>query len=95
MATDCRTYEHAERLCQRLIERINQPIRIEGNDVSVGTSIGIVAAPFDGLNSDDLLRYADIALYEAKSCGRNLFRFYEPAMNERIKQRRQMEMDMR
>jgi len=42
-----------------------------------------------------LLRYADIALYEAKSSGRNLFRFYEPAMNERIMARRQLEMDMR
>ncbi|MBU1303281.1 MAG: GGDEF domain-containing phosphodiesterase, partial [Gammaproteobacteria bacterium] len=52
-------------------------------------------APFDGLTAEDLLRYADIALYEAKSSGRNLFRFYEPAMNERIMERRQLEMDMR
>lgn len=95
VATDCRTYEHAERLCQRLIEQINQPIRIDGNDVNVGTSIGIVAAPYHGLTAEDLLRYADIALYEAKSNGRNLFRFYEPAMNERIMERRQLEMDMR
>ncbi|TVP51165.1 MAG: EAL domain-containing protein [Halomonas sp.] len=95
VATDCRTYERAERLCQRLIEQINQPIRIDGNDVNVGTSIGIVAAPYHGLTAEQLLRYADIALYEAKSNGRNLFRFYEPTMNERIMERRQLEMDMR
>lgn len=95
VATDCCTYERAERLCQRLIEQINLPIRIEGNEVNVGTSIGIVAAPYHGLTAEDLLRYADIALYEAKSNGRNLFRFYEPAMNERIIERRQLEMDMR
>ncbi|WP_447044064.1 bifunctional diguanylate cyclase/phosphodiesterase [Vreelandella sp. H-I2] len=95
VATNCRSYEHAERLCQRLIEQINQPIRIDGNDVNVGTSIGIVAAPYHGLTAEDLLRYADIALYEAKASGRNLFRFYEPAMNERIMERRQLEMDMR
>ncbi|MBU2374152.1 MAG: EAL domain-containing protein [Gammaproteobacteria bacterium] len=95
VATDCRTQEQAERLCLRLIEQINQPIRIGTNDVSVGASIGIVSAPFDGLTAEDLLRYADIALYEAKSSGRNLFRFYEPAMNERIMERRQLEMDMR
>ncbi|RUR42420.1 bifunctional diguanylate cyclase/phosphodiesterase [Vreelandella populi] len=95
VATDCRTYEDAERLCQRLIEEINQPIRIDGNDVSVGTSIGIAAAPYHGLTAEDLLRYGDIALYEAKSNGRNLFRFYEPVMNERIMERRQLEMDMR
>lgn len=95
VATDCRTQEQAERLCQRLIEKINQPIRIGTNDVSVGASIGIVSAPYDGLTAEELLRYADIALYEAKSSGRNLFRFYEPAMNERIMERRQLEMDMR
>ncbi|RUR57277.1 bifunctional diguanylate cyclase/phosphodiesterase [Vreelandella populi] len=95
VATDCRTYEDVERLCQRLIEEINQPIRIDGNDVSVGTSIGIAAAPYHGLTAEDLLRYGDIALYEAKSNGRNLFRFYEPVMNERIMERRQLEMDMR
>ncbi|HBM08482.1 bifunctional diguanylate cyclase/phosphodiesterase [Pseudomonas sp. Choline-3u-10] len=95
VATDCRTLEQAERLCLRLIEQINQPIRIGANEVSVGASIGIVSAPYDGLIADDLLRYADIALYEAKSSGRNLFRFYEPAMNERIMERRQLEMDMR
>ncbi len=95
VATDCKTREQAEGLCQRLIERINQPITIAGNEVSVGTSIGVVCAPFDGINGEDLLRYADIALYEAKSSGRNLFRFYEPAMNERIMERRQLEIDMR
>ncbi len=95
VTTDCRTQEQAERLCHRLIEQINQPIRIAGNEISVGASIGVVAAPYDGLTAEDLLRYADIALYEAKSSGRNLFRFYEPAMNERIMARRQLEMDMR
>ncbi len=95
VTTDCRTQEQAERLCHRLIEQINQPIRIVGNEISVGASIGVVAAPYDGLTAEDLLRYADIALYEAKSSGRNLFRFYEPAMNERIMARRQLEMDMR
>lgn len=95
VATDCKSPEQAEGLCQRLIDRINQPITIAGNEVSVGTSIGVVCAPFDGITGEDLLRYADIALYEAKSSGRNMFRFYEPAMNERIMERRQLEIDMR
>ncbi len=95
VATGCNTREQAERLCSRLIEQINQPIRIGNADVSVGASIGIACAPFDGLIAEDLLRYADIALYEAKSNGRNQHRFYEPAMNERIMERRQLELDMR
>lgn len=95
VANNCRTYEHAEHLCQRLIEQINQPIPYDGNDLNIGVSIGIVAAPYQGLNAQDLLRYADIALYEAKANGRNLFCFFEPAMNERIMERRKLEMDMR
>lgn len=95
VATDCRTRDQAERLCQRLIERINQPNSIAGNELNVGVSIGIACAPYDGLTSDDLLRFADIALYEAKSSGRNRYQFYEPAMNERIMERRQLELDMR
>jgi len=95
VATDCRSHEYAEYLCQRLIEQINQPIQYEGHDVNVGVSIGIAAAPYHGVFAKDLLRYADIALYEAKASGRNLFRFYEPAMNERIMERCQLEMDMR
>lgn len=95
VTTGCRTYEQAQHLCQRLIEQINQPIQIDENSINVGTSIGIAAAPCHGLIAKDLLRYADIALYEAKASGRNLFRFYEPAMNQRILERRQLEMDMR
>lgn len=95
VTTGCRTYEQVEHLCQRLIEQIKAPIQIDGNDVNVGTSIGIAAAPHHGLNAMDVLRFADIALYEAKASGRNLYRFYEPAMNQRILERRQLEMDMR
>jgi diguanylate cyclase (GGDEF)-like protein/PAS domain S-box-containing protein len=95
VTTDCRTRDQVERLCQRLIDQINQPSRIAGNEVSVGVSIGIACAPVDGLTGDDLLRFADLALYEAKSSGRNHFEFYERAMSERITQRRQLEMDMR
>lgn len=95
VATDCRSLEHAERLCQRLIECINRPIHVDGSDVTVGTSIGVVAAPANGSSAEELMRYADIALYEAKASGRNLFRFYESTMNERIMERRQLEMDMR
>lgn len=95
VANDCKTREQAVGLCQRIIERINQPITIGGNEVTVGTSIGVVSAPFDGVTGEELMRYADIALYEAKSSGRNIFRFYEPAMNERIMERRQLEIDMR
>ncbi|WP_252108289.1 MULTISPECIES: EAL domain-containing protein [unclassified Halomonas] len=95
VAPDCHTKEHAERLCQRLIEQINQSISLGDSEVNIGTSIGVVAAPEHGSSAEELLRFADIALYEAKAGGRNRFCFFEPTMTERLMERRQMEIDMR
>ncbi|HAW53927.1 MAG TPA: hypothetical protein DCX29_02955, partial [Hyphomonas sp.] len=48
-----------------------------GHRVRISTSIGIAAAPYDCMGEGPLLHAADMALYEAKRCGRNQFRFYE------------------
>lgn len=94
VATQCKTPQDATRLGQCLIDKINQPIQIENHVIHVGTSIGIVAAPYHVLTHDALLRGADIALYEAKSQGRNVACIYDPSMSERIMERRQLEMDL-
>lgn len=91
----CVSADQATVLCDRILERINQPLEFAGQDINVGASIGISAAPHDGTAADDLLRFADIALYEAKAAGRNTCRFYEPNMNQRILERRRVETDLR
>jgi predicted signal transduction protein with EAL and GGDEF domain len=57
--------------------------------------IGISVAPMDAVESDELLRNADMALYDAKADGRGTFRFFEPEMNTRMRVRRELEMDLR
>ena len=94
VATQCKTSQDAARLGQCLIDKINQPIPIGNHVIHVGTSIGIVAAPYHALTHDAMLRGADIALYEAKSQGRNVACIYDPSMSERIMERRQLEMDL-
>lgn len=69
-----------QRLAQRLIEAIREPIDLDGERVIVGASIGIARAPQDGGDADTLCRHADLALYRAKAAGRNTFRCYEPGM---------------
>lgn len=91
----CVSGDQATVLCDRILERINQPLQFAGQDINVGASIGISAAPHDGTAADELLRFADIALYEAKAAGRNTRRFYEPNMNQRILERRKVETDLR
>jgi diguanylate cyclase (GGDEF)-like protein/PAS domain S-box-containing protein len=93
--TDMSSQDEVETLCRRLIDSIERPIAIDEQEVFVSVSIGISMAPTDALEAAELLRYADIALYEAKSAGRNTWRFYAGDMNARIIERRRLESDLR
>ncbi len=81
--------------CTRLIGSISAPIPYEGSEVFVGASIGISLAPDDADTPEELVRKADIALYQAKRDGRGTYRFFADEMNERILQRRRLELDLR
>ncbi|MBI5321435.1 EAL domain-containing protein [Bradyrhizobium sp.] len=85
----------ATMLAQQIIAWISEPYEIDGQQASVGTSIGIAVSPGDGDAPDKLLRNADLALYRAKGDGRGTFRFFEPAMDEQMQARRIMEQDLR
>jgi diguanylate cyclase (GGDEF)-like protein/PAS domain S-box-containing protein len=89
--------DHAaiEAICQRLIDAIEQVIVVDGQDIFVSASVGIALAPTDASQATELLRYSDIALYEAKASGRGTWRFYAGDMNERIIERRRLENDLR
>jgi diguanylate cyclase (GGDEF)-like protein len=82
-------------LAARIVNLISEPYCIEGNVVSVGTSIGIALAPDDASETTGLLKMADLALYAAKSAGRNGFRFFDAAMLADTGNRRRLEADLR
>lgn len=83
------------RLCERLINTIERVIEFRNQRIFISASIGVAIAPMDTTNAADLLRYADIALYEAKGAGRKTWCFYASHMNERIIERHQLERDLR
>ncbi len=85
----------ATSLASRLVEVIGAPYEIGGRQVTVGLSIGIALTPGDGLDPDQLLKNADMALYRAKSDGHGLYRFFEPEMDARMQARRTLEIDLR
>ena len=95
IVTDIVSHPEIEALCQRLIQSIEQPMLLEGHDIHISASIGIAMAPVDALQAVELLRYSDIALYEAKASGRGTWRFYACEMNARILERRRLENDLR
>jgi diguanylate cyclase (GGDEF)-like protein/PAS domain S-box-containing protein len=87
--------EYLDQLCARICNAIGKPISSGEHELSLGVSIGVAIAPQDAGHAGDLLRYADIALYEAKAAGRNNWQFYAVEMNERVLERRQIETDLR
>ncbi|MDR6660614.1 diguanylate cyclase (GGDEF)-like protein/PAS domain S-box-containing protein [Tardiphaga robiniae] len=69
-------------LALRIIDAIAQPFDLNGHQASIGISIGIALAPEQGVDPEDLLRKADLALYDAKTGGRNDFRLFQSEMIE-------------
>jgi diguanylate cyclase (GGDEF)-like protein len=85
----------ATALASRLIEAISAPYELGSHQITIGLSIGIALAPGDGLDPDQLLKNADMALYRAKSEGHGLYRFFEPEMDALMQIRRRLEIDLR
>ena len=82
-------------LVNRIRKAIKEPYEAHGHQLIADTSIGIALAPNDGTNPDQLLKNADLAMYGAKADGRGTYRFFEPAMDARVKARRALEFDLR
>jgi diguanylate cyclase (GGDEF)-like protein len=82
-------------LAMTVITMISQPYSIEGSRCVIGASIGIAIAPYDGINSEELVRSADLALYASKGGGRGQFRFYSSDLHSEAERRRQIEEDLR
>ena len=87
-------FEDAERLAERLVDLVGRTYVLSGHTVNIGVSIG-VALGVGAMQPRDLLRNADLALYEAKRAGRGRFRFFEHGMDVLLHERREMEIDLR
>jgi diguanylate cyclase (GGDEF)-like protein len=85
----------ASDLARNIVETMKLSFEVEGHRVEIGASIGIALAPSDGIDADELLKRADMALYAAKADGRGAFRFFETAMDEAAQARRALDLDLR
>jgi diguanylate cyclase (GGDEF)-like protein len=87
--------DRALALARRVLDVINEPFLIENKPVFVGTSIGIALAPDDGIQTEDLLKKADLALYQSKAKGRNAYSLFDPKMMLESSELHKLEADMR
>jgi diguanylate cyclase (GGDEF)-like protein/PAS domain S-box-containing protein len=85
----------AARIAEKLMRVLGEPFVLEGQELHVTASLGLSLFPRDGGSGELLLKYADIALYEAKGEGRNAYRFFSPEMNAQAHGRLRLENDLR
>ncbi|WP_353643478.1 EAL domain-containing protein [Mesorhizobium sp. WSM2239] len=85
----------AEDVSGQLLEELSRPFQLADDQVFVGASIGIAISPDFGADPDDLLRKADIALYEAKRGGRGRHQVFAGDMDDLLLRRRTVESDLR
>lgn len=87
--------EETSAVTQRIIESLSKPIIIDNYELTVTPSIGIAMYPENGSTVHELMKHADIAMYQAKEDGRRTFKFYSSNLNTRALERLQLEEQMR
>jgi diguanylate cyclase (GGDEF)-like protein len=88
--------ETAETLASRVVDVLSRPFLVEGHVANIGASVGIAHYHHGGQTGvEDLMRHADLALYDAKGAGRRTWRTFAPAMAEQAQARRGLETDLR
>lgn len=92
---DVTSHADVVRLAERVLQVIQKPFYLEGQELYISTSIGVAVYPDDGDNEELLVRNADIAMYKAKDQGRNCFHFYTTALERLAKHRLSLETKLR
>ncbi len=85
----------ASRTVRSIVNAFHQPVEVEGQAIEVTVSVGIAAYPKDDTDPLALLREAELAMYQAKSEGRDAFRYFDREMDADIRRRVRIETDLR
>ncbi len=85
----------AQQVAEKVLAAIIQPYQIDGHDLRVSSSIGIAMYPDQAQDADNLIKYADVAMYQAKESGRNKYLLFDSSMNASAYERLQLENGLR
>jgi diguanylate cyclase (GGDEF)-like protein/PAS domain S-box-containing protein len=86
--------EGIELVARKVLDTLSEPFQVEDRELQISASIGICQFPEDGKNAEDLLQFADVAMYEAKERGRGRFCFFSPALTEATRREQKLESDL-
>jgi diguanylate cyclase (GGDEF)-like protein len=82
-------------LSQRIVDVFAQPFALSGQEGRVGASVGVTVVSDPSTPMEDVMRQADVALYEAKNGGRGRYQSYDGELNAAVRERRELEIDLR
>jgi diguanylate cyclase (GGDEF)-like protein/PAS domain S-box-containing protein len=92
---DLRDRHDAVMIAEKFVECLRQPFLLSEHEVHISASIGIAVYPDDGETIDDLIRHADIAMYQVKVIGKNGHSFYDNSMLDASLQKIELEQSLR
>lgn len=92
---DYHSMDELIRVVSRVQKKIKAPMEVDGHYVESSCSIGVALYPKDALDYITLMKNADIAMYEAKKNGRDLYHFYSNELNERVQNYINLDKEMR
>lgn len=87
--------EQAAELARRLATIFYEPFSLDGHEVHISTSIGLAMMPQDAAEPAQLFKCAELAMYRAKTSGRNHYRFYDAEMNIAVRKQVTLERELR
>jgi diguanylate cyclase (GGDEF)-like protein/PAS domain S-box-containing protein len=92
---DCGDPIEITRLVEAVLKRLAEKFEITGHQLFIGASAGIAIAPAHGADVEELMSNADLALYDAKAAGGNVYRLFVPVLRAQARARRELEAELR
>ncbi|MCW8983160.1 MAG: EAL domain-containing protein [Gammaproteobacteria bacterium] len=87
-------FQNAGRVADKLFYELTKPYELPNRELIVTASIGIILFPDEQLTAEDVMKQADMAMYQAKESGRNSYHFYRPSMQQEIEDRYELEQQL-
>jgi len=92
--TELDNMQIVEDICESIRRHISKPLQLKGHSITMACSIGVAMYPTDSVHSKELTKYADAAMYSAKSSGTNCIRFFTTDLSASLNRRFQLENDL-
>ncbi len=95
LAHDMGEVNDAALVAEKIIDQMSRSFSVGGREIALGASIGITIYPEDTDDAEEMMRNADMAMYRAKEGGRNRYQFFTVGMQEQVRERLELEQDLR